>query len=143
MARSPMGRKDGFGAELLPDCRMIQRAIDRLKGRALIVLIGSGKPLFEFKGIDVDLSNKTTVRQLLDVASIADGFLGYCSFIIPLAESFSKPALIVWSRRGLNAGHQYIRQITPQKVLYRESSQFVIDDASLEEIDEAADGFMR
>lgn len=37
LPRAPMGRTDGFGAELLPDCRVIQRAIDALHGRALIV----------------------------------------------------------------------------------------------------------
>jgi hypothetical protein len=80
MPRAPMGRTDGFGMELLPDCRVIQRAIDSLKGRATIVQIGSGKPLFHFTGIDIDLANKTSIAQLLDVASISDGFLGYCSF---------------------------------------------------------------
>lgn len=143
LPRSPMGRTDGFGAELLPDCRVIQRLIDRSKHRALVVQIGSGQPLFRFQGIDIDLANRTTVSQLLDVASIAAGFLGYVSFILPLAESFSRPALLVWSRKGLRSGTPYVRQITPQKVIQKPSSRFVIDDASAKEIDEVADGFMR
>jgi hypothetical protein len=68
------------------------------------------------------------VRDLLDVASVADGFLGYCSFMVPLAESFSKPALFVWSHRGLRAPQAYVRQITPQKILHRDTSHFVMDD---------------
>lgn len=143
LPRSPMGRTDGFGKELLPDCRIIQRAIDRLGKEALIVQIGSGEALFKFSGIDVDLSNKTTVSQMLDIASIASGFLGYVSFMVPLAESFRKPGLFVWSSRGLHAGHCYVRQITPKKVLSRESSQHVFDDWPTEQIDSGIESFLR
>lgn len=143
LARSPMGRTDGFGAEVLPDCAAIQTAIDRVKDRALIVQLGSGKSLFRFEGIDVDLSNETTVTQLLDVASIASGFIGYPSFIVPLAESFSKPVLTVFSRRGLESTQIYVRQITPRKVLHRVTSTHVIDDCDRLEIEDAADDLLR
>ena len=141
LPRSPMGRTDGFGAELLPDCDVIQAAIDRLKGRALIVQIGSGRPLHKFSGIDVDLSNVTTVSDVLDIASIADAFLGYCSFIIPLAESFSKPCLAIWSRRGLRSGHPFIARITPRKIISKPTTRWVIDDEP-EKLDEALHGFL-
>jgi len=143
LPRVPMGRTDGFGAELLPDCRVIQMAIDALRGRALIVQVGAGQALFEFSGIDVDLANRTSVRQLLDVASVADGFLGYCSFIVPLAESFSKPALIVWSSKGLGSLHQYVRRITPQKVLHRETTKAVVDNWRKVDLMAVIDGFLR
>jgi hypothetical protein len=143
LPRSPMGRTDGFGAELLPDCHVIQYAIDRLRERAMVVQIGSGEPVFRFSGIEVDLANQTTVSQLLDVGFAADAFLGYCSFIIPLAESFSKPALLVWSARGLRADRVFVRQITPKKVLFRPSSKHVIDDWNGSRIEEVVDAFMR
>lgn len=128
LPRTPMGRTDGFGASLLPDCRAIQRLIDRAKDEHTVVQIGAGEPLFRFQGIDIDLANKTTVAETIDVASAADRFLGYCSFLVPLAESFAKPALFVWSRRGLKDGMPFIRQITPQKVLHRSTSTYVMDD---------------
>jgi len=143
LPRTPMGRTDGFGAELLPDCNVIQKLIDRLRERFCIVQIGSGRPLHKFHGIDVDLANKTTVSDLLDVATAASGFLGYVSFIVPLAESLSKPALLVWSRRGLKAGSHFIRAVTPKKVLHKPSSKFIWDDATEQEIREVADAFMR
>lgn len=140
MPRSPMGRTDGFGAEVLPDCRVIQKVIDRLKKRgALIVQIGAGASLYGFEGIDVDLANKTKVGQVLDISTAATAFVGYCSFLVPLAESLSKPALFVWSKRGLRSGVPYIAAITPKKILQKTSSRFVIDDANDEEIREAAD----
>lgn len=142
LPRSPMGRSDGFGAELLPDCRAIQRIIDRLHGRAFIVQVGAGEPMFAFDGLNLDLANRTTVRQLIDVASLADGFIGYPSFMVPLCESFAKPGLFVWSRRGLNASGvrpDFIRTITPGKVLHRETSRAVLDDVYSPDLDEAAD----
>jgi hypothetical protein len=130
LPRTPMGRTDGFGASLLPDCRAIQRLIDQAKPDHTIVQIGAGEPLFRFKGIDIDLANKTSVAETIDVASAADRFLGYVSFLVPLAESFGKPAVFVWSRRGLKDGHPYVRQITPQKILHAPTSSFVMDDAA-------------
>jgi hypothetical protein len=142
MPRAPMGRLDGFGKDLLPDCRRIQQAIDMLKGRAKIVQVGSGQPVFKFTGIDVDLSNRTTVAELIDVACVADAFLGYVSFIVPLAESLNKKALLVWSRKGLQSGHQYIRQITPAKALHKQSSRFVIDNCSEAELIESVNDLL-
>lgn len=141
LPRSPMDRKDGFGAELLPDCRVLQRAIDRLGGRATIVQVGKGKPLHRFAGIDIDLADQTSVSDLLDVAAVADGFLGYPSFLIPLAESFAKPALIVWSRKGLNSRHLVIRQMTPAKLLHRQSCRFAVDDDSDWDLNRNVDAF--
>lgn len=130
LPRQPMNRKDGYGIELLPDCRVIQRAIDRLKGRVTLVQVGAGEPLYRFEGIDINLANATSVCGLLDVAASADGFLGYCSFLIPLAESFSKPLLCVWSQEGLRSPHLFIRLVRPKKLLHRQSSKFVMDNCS-------------
>lgn len=130
--RMPMDRADGFARELLPRQEAYQAAVDGLKGLATLVLVGSGHPLYELDGIDVDLTNRTSVSELLDMASQADGFLGYCSFFVPLAESFNKPGLFVWGRAGLKSRTPYIRQITPTKILHRDSSLYVIDDQPID-----------
>lgn len=139
MPRPPFGREDRFGMEFLPDCRTIQRAIDRLKGRAFLIQIGQGEPEHRYTGIDLDLSNRTTVADVIDIGFAAQGFLGQCSFIIPLAEQFAKPVLIVWSRRGLQSREHVIRQMTPGKILHLPSSRHVIDDCSDLELNEAVD----
>ncbi len=143
LPRSPMGRTDGFGADLLPKCERIQQAIDLIEDKATKVLIGSGKPLYRLTGIDIDLTNQTTVSQILDLGSIAHGMLGYVSFFVPLAESFSKPGLFVWSRRGLKCGTEYVRRITPQKVLHRATSRAVVDDCTDEEMADAVRVFLQ
>lgn len=147
MPRAPFGRTDGFGAEFLPDVTAIQHAIDMIAGRAFIVQIGAGTPerfdgrkLMPFdgyRGIDLDLTNKTSVSDVLDIAALADGLLGQCSFIVPLAESFAKPALLIWSRKGLCSPHEVVRQMTPQKILHRATSRAVLDDCRDVELIEA------
>lgn len=141
LPREPMGRSDGFGLDLLPDGAALQRAVDAIGSRAFKVQVGKGKPLFRLEGLDLDLANQTSVTDLLDVASIAAGALGYCSFIVPLAEALNKPALLVWSRRGLRSREEFIRQITPGKVLHRPASRAVMDDCSDQEMGQAADAF--
>lgn len=143
MPRNPMGREDGYGRELLPDCAMLQRLIDGVKDVATVVQVGAGKPLFEFRGIDVDLGNRTSVRELIDVAAAANGFLGYCSFILPLAESLDKPLLLVWSRKGLNSAVPFIAQVTPRKLLHKPSSMWIMDDAPQQRFEDSLDEFRR
>ena len=142
MPRAPMGRTDGIGHELLPDCRRLQEVISALRGRALIVQVGAGRPLFHFSGIDVDLRDQTTVSQLIDAASVASGMLGYVSFIVPLAEALLKPALLVWARRGLRSSTGFVRQITPAKILERASSLHVVDNCSTDELSAATERFL-
>jgi hypothetical protein len=128
LPRAPMGRIDGFGKTLLPDCRAIQALIDQARDSHFVVQIGAGQPLFKLRGIDLDLANKTSVAETIDVVSAADRCLGYPSFLVPLAESLDKPALFVWSARGLRDGQPFIRSITPQKLLHKASSQSVVDE---------------
>lgn len=119
MARRPMDRIDGYGAELLPYQGAYQACVDGLSQHAFTVLVGAGHPVYEVKGTSLDLTNKASVSQLLDLAKSCDGLLGYCSLFVPLAEQFSKRALYVWARAGLRSRTPYIRQITPQKILHR------------------------
>lgn len=130
--RPPMDRKDAFGKEILPDCSVFDHITSLLD--ATVIQLGSGKPLYELANIDLDLANKTTITDMIDIASIADYFLGYCSFFIPLAESFDKPALFVWSSKIPMAESWFIRAITPEKILHKPTSCFVMDDWSEDRI---------
>lgn len=140
LPRLPMDRSDGYGDELLPEFSVLQRAIDQLKRcGALIVQVGAGEPLHRFEGIDLDLANVTSVAELIDVASIADACLGYVSFMVPLSESLGKPALFVWSRRGLRSKNEIIAWLTPNKVLHGPLARAVVDDCSQQQLESAAD----
>lgn len=142
LPRAPMGRLDGYGDDLLPDCRTIQHCINMMRGQAFIVQVGAGTPLFRFHGIDLDLANQTTVCDLLDLASLSSGALGYCSFIVPLAESLNRPGLFVWSQQGLRSRNEFIRQIVPQKIFNRPSSRALMDNCTESELIAGVDTFL-
>jgi hypothetical protein len=141
--RQPMDRHDGFGRELLPDCGIIQRVIDHVGARAKFVQVGKGDALHQFGGIDLDLKNATTVSGMIDAVNAADAVLGYVSFLVPLAESLGKPGLMVWSRRGLASEIDYVRTITPQKIIHRRDLlDAVFDDAPPQELQKATDALL-
>lgn len=140
LPRLPMDRSDGYGDELLPAFSVLQRAIDHLKRRgALIVQVGAGGALHRFEGIDLDFANTTSVAEMIDVVSVADACLGYVSFLVPLSESLGKPALFVWSRRGLISRNEIIAWLTPKKVLHGPLARAVVDDCSEVELTGAVD----
>jgi hypothetical protein len=140
MPRPPFGRVDGFGMEFLPDFNIIQKAINEIKDKVFLVMVGIGEPIVKYTGIDLDLSNKTSVSGLIDVAYVASGFLGQCSFIIPLAECLSKPVHVIWSRKHTKSYQAVVRQMTPQKILHGVRSSFSYDD---QEVTEAMDAFCK
>lgn len=143
MPRPPMDRKDGFGETLLPRQEAFQEAVDEARGKAFLVQIGAGEPTYELEGIDLDLSNSTSIHDLFDLGLSCDGLLGYCSFIVPLAEQFDKDVLFIWARAGLKDRHKFIRQITPKKILHAETSKWVFDDDSRENIRSAVLSLLR
>ena len=137
-----MDRADGFAKELLPSINVIQSVIDGVKDKYTVVLCGSGESLDSYQGVDIDLSNKTSVSELIDLAYISKRMIGYCSFFIPLAESLNKEALFVWADEGLSSGTSYISRITPTKILYKDTSKYVIDSWDKERIDNVIKAFL-
>jgi hypothetical protein len=123
--RTPMGRNDGFGRELLPEKRAFDAAIRALNGCFLVRVGAADKYAVS---AHVDLNGSTTVSDLLDLGVACDGVLAQCSFAVPLAEAFGKPLLAVWSAQGLAVTQKFINAITPQKILSAATSRYVIDD---------------
>ena len=130
LPREPMDRKDGFAMDLLPREEAYQQAIRAVSDRALIVQVGKGSSVYDLKNVDVDLSDRTSVSGLIDLAMTCDAMIGYVSFFVPLAESFDKKLLCVWSRKGLRSRTEYLRKLTPQKIFHKRSCSAVMDDDS-------------
>ena len=136
--REPMGRRDNFGIELLPTREAFAATIDALPSSEYYrVQVGSGVSKYDVPH-DLNLLNKTSVSDLLDLATISSGVVGQCSFAIPMAEMFDKPLLIVWAERGLRSATAFIKAITPRKILHKPSSHYVVDDWPVNKIQEAA-----
>lgn len=143
LPRQPMGRVDKYGIDLLPTKEAMQYVIDQIKPHCTILQIGKGKPVYTLDGVDIDLADKTTISDLFDIASVADGFVGYCSYLIPLAESFGKKGLYVWAYKGMRSVDQYINTIRPEKILHQKNSLFVVDNWEKPKISEVIDEFLR
>lgn len=127
MPSPPFDRFDGYGIELQPSWHVLDNMLGLLRDHYTVVQIGKGKPSYKLENIDIDLVNKTSLYDLYDLASIAEGFVGQCSFVIPLAESFNKKCLILWSAKGLASKNRYIRSIRPEKILHKATSRHVFD----------------
>ena len=132
--REPMNRVDGFARELMPAESAFRAAMDALAD-CLTIRIGAGKTHYKID-CEIDLSDQTTASDLLDLAFISDGILAQCSFAIPLAEVFDKPMLMIWSQLVATARYDYVRQITPKKVLSGPRSTYLIDNLAPELIRE-------
>jgi hypothetical protein len=138
--RPPMGRTDGYGYEMLPKREAFDAVLAALSD-CFTVEVGKGAELYPLTA-DVDLSDRTSPADLMDIASISRGLIGQCSFMIPMAECLDKPLMVVWAAAGLTSGTPFIRQCTPEKVLAKpESSRWVMDDWPNEKITEAAHAF--
>jgi hypothetical protein len=124
--RNPMARDDGFGSELLPRQKDYQRLIDSYPN-CFKIQIGRGKLTYKLTNIDLDLVDKTSIEELIDLAYLCSGGLGFCSFIIPLMESFKKPSVIMWTEKTLKSSTSFINTITPTKILYNDNSHFIMD----------------
>ena len=128
--RVPMARKDGFGMGILPSKVVFDCVLEQLSD-CYVVHVGKpaeGDQVYTFAA-NLDLSGQTKPSELLDLGAACDALVGQPSFVIPLAEVFDKPLLVVWGTGCLHAlNHYYLRAINPQKVLSKTSSKYVMDD---------------
>ena len=137
--REPMGRRDRFGIELLPQREAFEAALAAC-GDCCLVQVGRAAQLYPLTP-ESNLNGNTTVADLIDVAWACDAWVAQCSFAVPLAEAFGKPLLAIWSAAGLASKQRYISTITPEKVLSAPSSHYVVDDWPIERIAATARAF--
>jgi hypothetical protein len=136
--KRPMDRSDGIGMEVLPSFEAFSQVLYALSARCCLVKVGGGTDRVYDYDAEVDLSNKTSITDLLDLFKSCDGAVGQCSFIIPACEMFDKPLLCVWGAGVRSAQHWYVRAIVPEKILSKPSSRAVMDDAGVLELLKAA-----
>lgn len=139
LPRAPMGRTDGYGRELLPHMKVYQSLVDMARDKGyLTVQLGSGRTLHNLSGIDVDLSNQTTVADLIDIVAISDAVICYPSFLVPMAEALDKRYVSLFANEGMKAPNGFLRWITPNKIIHRKDlGSFIIDDDEPEMVTDA------
>ena len=134
--RTPFGRTDGLGAEILPERAAFDVAVRALR-ECFTVRVGKGPSLYDIPARS-DLTDRTSVSDLLDLIMNCDGVVTQCGYPVPMAECLGKPLLAVWSARGLQSPNPTIASITPAKILSAKTSRFVMDDWPEEQIVDVA-----
>lgn len=139
--RTPMGRTDGFGKELLPDRQAFEAAIDAIRGRCYLVAVGKAEPVYRAP-VDEDLTGETSVSDLLDLFASCNAAVCQVGYAVPMAEVFDNPLLVVWADAGLKSREPYVARITPSKIFSKPTSTFVMDDWDHDRIARAARAFI-
>jgi hypothetical protein len=139
--RAPFGRVDGVGAELLPKRESFE-AVLAMFADCFTVRVGKGKQIYALPA-DYDLSDQTSVSDLLDTVSTCDAVVTMCGYPVPMAECFGKPVLAVWAARGLRSVRPIIPSITPAKILSAPTSHYVVDDWDAPRMTNAVRAFRR
>lgn len=124
--RAPFGRTDGLGMEIMPKREAFDTALFALSD-CYTVRIGKGQHYYDLS-TEHDLTDITTVSDMIDLACSCDGVVTQCGFPIPLAECFDKPVLVIFGAAGLASRHPIIKLVTPAKILCKPSSSHVVDD---------------
>lgn len=92
------------------------------------IKVGHPSAAEEFRGApcELDLFGKTTVLQMIDLATIGDLFFSQVCFIPTLAETLWKRSAVMFTRRQLSAGSNKVRSLRPEVFLHRRELHEVV-----------------
>lgn len=114
--------------ELVPKGHTFQRVIDALADEYVFVAVGyKGEIAHPLTGIDYDLTDCTSVRDVLSLVAASDLVLTQPGFLLPMAEAFGTPCFTIFSERGLVSPRRAVATITPAKLVCSPKTGFALD----------------
>lgn len=125
--------------DLMPDYTVNQAIIHEYQDRVFFVQVGSSdrSPQFRYDGIALDLSqpNFTDTALLFNVVQQADLVLCQIGHLLHLAEGLDKPAMVLFSHKGLkksvkrerHTGGMSVRYFTPKKIIWKPTTRWCQD----------------
>lgn len=131
----PFGRRDTFGKDMMPRYEVMDDFLGRHREFFRVLIGGEIAQQRKFANIDLSLFGRTTVCDLFDLAGIAACAVSQVGFTVPLMESQGQRVMAFFSRSGLNSKEDYLRKITPNKILNLPTSAHVVDDMPMTEIE--------
>ena len=78
---------------------------------------------------ELDLLDKTSVTDILDLATAADTFLSDPCYLVVLAQAIGKPFECMFSADGLRSNYPKISGVTPERLFHRGSKGKALYDA--------------
>jgi len=127
----PFGRIDNWGKEITVNFDCMKKLINSKKNDFYFVMTCKDTPIYRLENIDCNLSMKTNISDLLDIASISNVIIGQIGHALPIAECLNKPALIFFSKNGMSCGNTFLESITPKKTIHKKNLvKHIIDNES-------------
>jgi hypothetical protein len=120
-AHRPFGRDDGRGDTMIPNWSKFNCLLDYAKANDYyIVQIGRGEVMHKYRQVDYDITNNTSISDIMNLGMVADLGIGQCGFMVPLMEGFKKPYYIILAQKGVDAKHDFfISCLTLEKLFAR------------------------
>jgi hypothetical protein len=128
----PFGREDEWGKELRVNHNSFNTIFNdsKVKENCYIIQIGNKFALHKVS-CNMDLIDKTSVSDLMDLVSISDVCVSQIGNMLPMSEALNTKNFIVYSSSGLKSENKFIAAITPEKTVhYRKLNTSVIDTDS-------------
>lgn len=111
-----------------PDWDVMQRMINLNKNKFCFVGVGSNYRSFNNLDFDFSLQPFTPYDILLDIVSQADIVFCQVGYMMHLAEGLGKMTCVVFSKKSKTSESEFVRTITPQKVLVGKAMAVYDDD---------------
>ncbi len=132
--RAASGRKIMVYQPLKP-ARGVEQEILQPRPRAYVSYIESRSDMFRVKlgtggaGVcDLDLTEKTTVSEAFDVATVADVIFGEPCYLTTLAQAMDKPYVCMFSSRAQWAVQSRVSGLTPWRFMTKPGTVLYDDD---------------
>jgi len=141
----PFGREDEWGSMLRINQEVMQILIDRFKDRVFFIGTGNRFVLHKTNNVDMDLHEKTSVSDMMDLISICNLGLSQIGNMLPMCESLGKKNFLIFANKAMvQTENKFINAITPEKTVhYKHLNCSVHDEMSHEVITNKFNDFIK
>lgn len=113
------GREDEWGKEYRIDYRKYDEFLSLLRDEYFIVSTGTKEPIYLLNNVDMSMVRKTSVSDLLDLVYDSDTCVYQVGHMLPICEALNKRSFCFFSAVGMSLDNQFLRTITPSKVIHK------------------------
>lgn len=113
----PFGRDDEWGSllRIKPD---IMQTIVNNRDDIYFIQVGNKYALHKISNVDLDLIDKTSVSDLMDLVCICDFGISQIGNLLPICECMNKKNFLIFAITGQNCGNKFIEAVTPEKCVH-------------------------
>jgi hypothetical protein len=131
----PFAREDKWGKLLRIKSGMMQTIVDKYRDKVFFIQVGGRFTLTEIKGTQLNLINKISVSDLIDLVCVGDIGLSQIGNMLPICESLGKKNFLFFAETGLKCDNKFISSITPEKIIhYKHLNCSVVDTEPIKNV---------